>query len=134
MKTQARLLTVLCSMALTAFSMPAASADVEDRIEAQTEAQYDAAKKRADMDYEAAKTRCDALDSSAKKTCVKEAKAARESAMADAKVRRKAGEERADTAEDRLEAQYAAAKARRNEMSGSAKDACVEQAKARFQQ
>ena len=76
----------------------------------------------------------DALDSSAKKTCVKEAKAARESALADAKVRRKAGEERADTAEDRLEAQYAAAKARCNEMSGNAKDACVEQAKARFQQ
>ena len=97
----------------------------------------------ADATYNVAKEKCDDLSGNAKDVCVKEAKAAYVKAKADAKVDRVAADTqsastekvaaaRKDAAEDKRDADYKVAIEKCDSLSGSAKDACVSNAKARY--
>jgi hypothetical protein len=97
----------------------------------------------ADAAYAVAKEKCDDLAGNQKDVCVKEAKAAHVKATADAKVDRVAADTHAtaaektaaarrDAAEDKRDADYKVAIEKCDAMSGTAKDTCVSNAKARF--
>jgi hypothetical protein len=98
---------------------------------------------RADATYEVAKEKCDDLAGNAKDVCVKEAKAAHVKAQADAKVDRVATDAKQDAvqktagaqreaAEDKNTANYKVAIEKCDSLAGTAKDACVRDAKAKF--
>ena len=98
---------------------------------------------RADATYEVAKEKCDDLAGNAKDVCVKEAKATYVKAKADAKVDRVASDARQESAqktasakreatEDKRDAEYKVAVEKCDSLAGTAKDACVRDAKARF--
>jgi FtsZ-interacting cell division protein ZipA len=98
---------------------------------------------RADATYEVAKEKCDDLAGNAKDVCVKEAKATYVKAKADAKVDRVASDARQDSAqktataqreatEDKRDADYKVAVEKCDSLAGTAKDACVRDAKTRF--
>jgi hypothetical protein len=97
---------------------------------------------RADAIYEVAKEKCDDLAGNAKDVCVKEAKATYVKAKADAKVDRVASDARQDSAQKTASAQREAAEDKRDAdykvavevrcVAGTAKDACVRDAKSRF--
>jgi hypothetical protein len=104
---------------------------------------YDRQVKNADADYLVAKEKCDELGGNDKDVCVKQAKAARTKAIADAKAQRKTAdaqsearketnEARHDAAEDKRDADYKVELQRCNDLSGDAKDSCVERAKRSF--
>lgn len=86
-----RLLTALCSVSLTALTMPAVAVDREDVIEA-----------------------------------------ARQHAPADAKIALKSDRARAEQAEQRNEAEPAAARARCRTLDGAARKACVKDAELKY--
>ena len=97
----------------------------------------------ADAVYNVAKEKCDDLAGNAKDVCVKEAKAAHVKATADAHVDRVAADTRttssekmADTrreaAEDKRDAEYKVAIEKCDALSGTPKDTCVQNAKARY--
>jgi hypothetical protein len=97
----------------------------------------------ADAIYGVAKEKCDDLSGNAKDVCVKEAKAAHVRATADAKVDRvaadtrntsaeKTAEARRDATEDKRDADYKVAVEKCDTLAGNAKDACVQNAKARY--
>jgi hypothetical protein len=107
------------------------------------DAWYDEQVKNAEADYLVAKEKCDNLGGNDKDVCVKEAKAARTKAMADAKARRKtadaqgearkeSNEARHDAAEQKRDADYKVELQRCDDLSGDAKDACVQRAKRTF--
>jgi hypothetical protein len=98
---------------------------------------------RADATYEVAKEKCDDLAGNAKDVCVKEAKATYVKAKADAKVDRVASDARQESAqktasaqreatEDKRDAEYKVAVEKCDSLAGTAKDACVRDAKARY--
>src|SRR4029077_14540301 len=98
---------------------------------------------RAEATYEVAKEKCDDLSGNAKDVCMKEAKAAQVKAKADAKVDRvssdtqnkaadKTAEARRDASDDKRNADYKVAIEKCDALSGGAKDACVQDAKARY--
>ena len=103
---------------------------------------------KADADYDIAKEKCDDLKGDAKDVCVKDAKAAHVHGVEAAKVNKaqaepaansaakaaNVAETRKDAAEETREADYKAAKARCDTMSGAAKDTCVADAKRKFGQ
>ena len=104
---------------------------------------YDQQVKNADADYLVAKEKCDDLGGNDKDVCVKEAKAARTKAIADAKAQRKtadaqgearkeANDARRDAAEDKRDADYKVELQRCDDLSGDAKDNCVQRAKRTF--
>jgi len=97
----------------------------------------------ADAEYNVAKEKCDDLSGNGKDVCVKEAKAAHVRATADAKVDRvaadtrntsavKTAEARRDATEDKRDADYKVAVEKCDALAGNAKDACVQNAKARY--
>jgi hypothetical protein len=97
----------------------------------------------ADATYEVAKEKCDDLAGNAKDVCVKEAKATYVKAKADAKVDRVASDARQESAqktasaqreatEDKRDADYKVAIEKCDSLAGTAKDACVRNAKMRF--
>jgi hypothetical protein len=123
----------------------------EKVAKAEAEAAYDNTPKarekvrvaRADAAYDVAKEKCDDLAGNAKDVCVKEAKASHVKALADAKVERTVSEERLDAsdrtmaarreaAEDKREADYKVAVEKCDALAGTAKDACIREAKSRF--
>lgn len=120
-----------------------AEAELEAKYKNTDKARRDALMAKADADYDVAKEKCDALKGNEKDVCVKDAKAKHETALADVKSRMAAttatgatgsrGEAR-EARDDAREAQYKAAKERCDSMSGAAKDRCVNDAKARFNQ
>jgi hypothetical protein len=87
---------------------------------------------RADADFSVAKEKCDDLAGNAKDVCVKDAQAAHTKAKVDAKANGKVSELRKDAAQDKRDADYAAAKERCDALAGDAKTQCVNAAKARF--
>ena len=98
---------------------------------------------RADATYEVAKEKCDDLAGNAKDVCVKEAKATYVKAKADAKVDRVATDAKQDAvqktasaqreaADDKRDANYKVAIEKCDSLAGTAKDACVRDAKVRF--
>ncbi len=96
-----------------------------------TKAEHDTSKSRIESDYKAAKAACDSKSGNAKDVCQEEAKAAEKVALADlkyaytgdAKDHNKLMETKAETA-------YDVAKEKCDDLSGNAKDVCVQQAKA----
>ena len=98
-----------------------AKAEYEGDRESHNEARLDAAK----ADYEVAKARCDALGGNAKDVCLKEA----EAALTAAKARADLGEAKIEASKHVTQAEYEAMKQRCDSLTGSAKDACVAEAK-----
>ena len=97
----------------------------------------------AQADYKVAIEKCDDLAGNSKDVCVKEAKAGLVKGKADATVDRvtadtrqeastKQAEARKDASADKRDAEYKVAIEKCDALAGSAKDACVSSAKARF--
>jgi hypothetical protein len=120
-----------------------AKAEADAAYKGTPKAREAARKAHADAEYNVAKEKCDDLSGNAKDVCVKEAKAAHVRATADAKVDRvaadtrnasaeKTAEARRDAAEDKRDAEYKVAVEKCDALAGNAKDACVQNAKARY--
>lgn len=109
-----------------------ALAEAEARYEGTPQARAKADRERADANYRVAKERCDALSGNEKDVCQQKAKAehAKSTSVADAHV--KTAEARDDVARTRREADYKVAREKCDALSGSAKDACLADAKVRF--
>ena len=105
-----------------------------DPAKDQRNSEYKAAVAHADADYTAAKKECSTRQGNDKDVCMKDAKAAHVQATADAKAHRKSMEAHADARDDKLAANYKAAKERCDGMSGDAKDACIKDAKLKYHQ
>src|SRR5688572_22901491 len=127
-----------------------AKARAEADHKADEKSRYNLRMVAADADYEVAKEKCDARAGNDKDLCLKEAKAAQTRARANAKANREGQEAGADATkanakanrarqeanddakEAARDADYRVARERCDAMSGSAKDQCIAQAKARF--
>lgn len=120
-----------------------AKAEAKAAYENTPKARENARLARADATYEVAKEKCDDLAGNAKDVCVKEAKATYVKAKSDAKVDRVAADTRQDAvqktasaqreaAQDKNDANYKVAIEKCDSLSGTAKDACVRDAKTRF--
>jgi len=86
---------------------------------------------QAEADYSVAREKCDDQAGNAKDVCVKEAKAARVGAEADAEAQKKTWSAKHEAADDKREGGYAVAKEKCAALEGSAKDGCMNDAKAR---
>jgi hypothetical protein len=97
---------------------------------------------KAEAEYKVAKQKCEDMSGNPKDVCKKDAKAAYEVAKADAKAvrtsqekgpasTRAAGAAR-DSRDDKMDAQYTAARERCDSLAGQAKDDCVNDAKRKF--
>lgn len=95
---------------------------------------YKAANSQAEAVYDKDIAHCDTLSGNDNDVCVKAAKAKRTTAEANAKAQHKASDARKDANEDKMEANYETAKERCDSLSGSAKDACQDKAKAKYNQ
>jgi len=120
-----------------------AKAEAKAAYENTPKARENARLARADATYEVAKEKCDDLAGNAKDVCVKEAKATYVKAKADAKVDRVATDAKQDAvqktasaqreaADDKRDANYKVAIEKCDSLAGTAKDACVRDAKVRF--
>jgi len=120
-----------------------AKAEAKAAYENTPKARENARLARADATYEIAKEKCDDLAGNAKDVCVKEAKATYVKAKADAKVDRVATDAKQDAvqktasaqreaADDKRDANYKVAIEKCDSLAGTAKDACVRDAKVRF--
>jgi hypothetical protein len=120
-----------------------AKAENEAAYKDTEKARYDARIARVEADYAVAKEKCDDLAGNQKDVCVKEAKAAEVKAKADAKVAHvsndvtrtaevKRQNARKDAAEDKRDADYKVAVEKCDSLSGTSKDQCVKDAKARY--
>ena len=105
-----------CSLAL---ALPAGATDVKS-------------KDHIDAEFSAAKDKCDALSGKQKDACKARAKADREKALADAKVGKVEAEANRDAVEERRNADYKAAKAHCDTLSGDAEDKCIADAKVKY--
>ena len=121
------------SIAVT-FAMPAFADTLSKDAKHSSKTDYKLTVEQAEADYKAAKVDCGARKGNDKDVCLKEAKAAYNTAKAEAKAGRKASNAYADADEDKRDANYKAAKERCDTMTGDAKDACVERAKATYAQ
>jgi len=97
-------------------------------------AEYKAAKTQAKAEYKAAKEQCKARTGNDQDVCMKEAKATYTRATADAKAKMEGNEAAADAIDDKLVAEYKVAKEKCDALSGNAKDTCIADAKAKYQQ
>jgi hypothetical protein len=120
-----------------------AKADAEAAFKNTPKAREDMRDARAEAAYSVAKEKCDHLAGNAKDVCLKEADAARVRARADAKVDRVVADTRQDAAARQAEASKEAMTAKRDAeykvaiekcdaLAGSAKDACISNAKMRY--
>ena len=120
-----------------------ATAEAKAAYENTPKARENARLARADATYGVAKEKCDDLAGNAKDVCVKEAKATYVKAKADAKVDRVATDAKQDAvqktasaqreaADDKRDANYKVAIEKCDSLAGTAKDACVRDAKVRF--
>jgi hypothetical protein len=121
-------------LATVAMCVFAANVYAADTVKQERENEYKAAMAKADADYKAAKDACSSRKGNDKDVCMKDAKAAHVHATADAKAHRKANAAMADARDDKLTADYKAAKERCDAMSGDAKDNCIRQAKVKYHQ
>ena len=120
-----------------------AKADAEVAYHSTPKAREDARTTRAEATYNVAKEKCDDLSGNPKDVCVKEADAALVKAKADAKVDRVVADTRKDAAAkqadatkeanaEKRDAEYKVAIEKCDALAGTAKDACVGNAKAQF--
>jgi membrane-associated HD superfamily phosphohydrolase len=87
---------------------------------------------KAETTYDVAKERCDDKTGQDKATCVQEAKTAETKALADAKLNKEVGNASQDAVSDKMDADYKLAVEKCDGLSGDAKSACVNKAKAHF--
>ena len=87
---------------------------------------------KADADFALAKERCDDKAGNPKDVCREEAKAAHTRTLADAKLQTKVGEAQTEATDDKRNAAYKVATEKCNSLGGSAKAACLNEAKASF--
>jgi hypothetical protein len=120
-----------------------AKADADAAMQNTPKAREEARIARADAAYNVAKEKCDDLAGNNKDVCVKEANAAHVKAKADAKVDRVAADTQKDSTEklsdarkeaatDKRDADYKVAAEKCDALAGSAKDACMKDAKLRY--
>ena len=120
-----------------------ALAELEAGYTPSPETRYQERVARAEADYGVAKERCDDKAGNTKDVCMKEAQSAETAAKADAKAqmktadanaiaRDKSADARKDATADKLEAEYKVAKEKCDTYAGSAQEACMNRAKARF--
>jgi hypothetical protein len=120
-----------------------AKADAESAYKNTPKVREDARVTRAEATYNVAKEKCDQLAGNPKDVCVKEANAVLVKAKADAKVDRVAADTRQDAAAkqadarkdanaDNRDADYKVAVEKCDALAGSAKDACISNAKAQY--
>lgn len=122
------------ALSLAAISPAYAASDVKGTMEDRAEARYDAAKDTAKQDYKRAKEDCERLPGNSKDVCLKEAEAAYDKAKSKAKAGKKAAEGQAEATDDQMKASYKAEKAKCEKLTGSAKDACIDNAKMKYRQ
>lgn len=120
-----------------------ALAELEAGYKPSPETRYLERVARAEADYGVAKERCDDKAGNTKDVCMKEAQSAETAAKADAKAQMKtadanaiasdkSADARKDATADKLEAEYKVAKEKCDTYAGSAQEACMNRAKARF--
>jgi NACalpha-BTF3-like transcription factor len=135
---KAKFYTVASAIAATgialAFAGPACADTLSRDSKHATKTDYKLTVEQAEAEYKTAKADCAARKGNDKDVCLREAKSAYESAKAEAKAAQKAGNAYAEADEDKREANYKVAKERCDVMTGDAKDACIERAKAAFGQ
>lgn len=125
----------IISMAILTFNLIALgastvyAADMADMKEDQAKDKYHATKKAVKTEYEMAKERCEAMNGNAEDVCMKDAKAKYQSDKANAKAMKKAEKAQIEADETSMKAEYKAARERCDTLNGSAKDACIAQAK-----
>jgi hypothetical protein len=107
-------------------------AEAEMTYKGTPKAHESAMKDVAKADYNVAKERCDDKAGNDKDVCVKEAKAALTKAEADAKMQNKVSDARSSATDDKMDANYKVAAAKCDAMAGTAKDSCMDQAKAAY--
>jgi hypothetical protein len=93
---------------------------------------YAGRKDVASAEYDLAKTKCASLAGNDKDVCMKEAKAVEVRAQADAKAGTKIAAARDDASDTKNTANYKVAIEKCDTFAGETKDACVKDAKARF--
>jgi hypothetical protein len=100
---------------------------------AQTKAEYNAAKARAEANYDAARSQCKNFSGNDRDVCQKQAKANLTKAKAQAKANYQGtGEAQLDAREDIIEADYKVAKEKCDSLAGDAKTVCLADAKAAY--
>jgi hypothetical protein len=120
-----------------------AKADAEAAYRNTPKLREDARVTRAEATYNVAKEKCDEVSGNSKDVCVKEASAVLVKAKADAKVDRVAAETRLDADTKQADARNEATKNKRDAdykvaiekcdaLAGTAKDSCVNGAKAQY--
>ena len=109
-----------------------AKAELEYQRSGKAKDMHKVAAAKAEAAYAVAKEKCDDLTGNDKDVCVKEAKAAEVKAKADAKVNKVDTHARQEATEDKREADYKVAAEKCDALSGDAKTACINSAKARF--
>lgn len=130
-------------MAQAKGKLDVAKAEAEAAYENTPKAREAARVAHAEANYKVAIEKCDDLAGNSKDVCVKEAKSGLVKGKADAKVDRvatdtrqeaasKQAEARKDASADKRDAEYNVAIEKCDALAGSAKDACVSNAKARF--
>ena len=87
---------------------------------------------KAESTYAVAKERCDDKSGNDKDVCVKEAKAVETKALADLTLSKKVGEAVTEAKDEKRDANYKVAAEKCDAMAGSAKDACVLDAKMKY--
>ena len=110
------------------------SGNAKDICQAEAKAARKKTEATAEADYDVAKERCDDKAGNDKDVCVKEAKAARDKVKADAKAQRETKQARNEAAEDKNKVAYKAEAEKCDALSGDAKTACTNQAKAKYKQ
>ncbi|MBA2689571.1 MAG: cell envelope biogenesis protein TolA [Burkholderiales bacterium] len=133
MQTVVSALTAAAVMSFL-LSTAAWSDDVSKEAKRSADARYKAAVKAANSDYKIASAKCRQLTDNAKDVCIQGAKANQIKAKAEAKAARKSTSAKVDAQETARMANYKVAKEKCDALSGNAKDACIENAKAAFQQ
>ena len=87
-----------------------------------------------DARYDAAMDRCDGMTGNDEDVCKQKAKAERDDAKAEAKRDKEVAKANRKAKEDKQDANYELAKEKCDAMSGDQKDACIEKAKAEYNQ
>lgn len=134
MEIHKSVITLAAMAAGLVFSPHVMADDLSSDAKKQSKAEYKAAVDKADADYKAAKAHCKELTGNDKDVCMKEAKAAEKRAKADAKATKTSEKSGAGAGADKREAEYKVAKEKCDALSGNAKDACVTESKAKYQQ
>lgn len=113
---------------------PAGADNTAKQGELNAKSAYELALKQAKADYKSGLAACDPIEGNAHDVCVKQADAGYETAKAQAKATYESNKAYVEASHVRRETHYKAAKEKCDALTGDAKDACVAQARARYDQ